>query len=305
MLMLMHVDRAAAKSNKRLSEFPLSWTDDGKAFVIRDRTQLCNAWLPGFFGQAKFSSFTRKLYRWGFRQIKIKLKASQTSKMHFGNEHFQRDDKSLLSHMQSVTAIKNKRQLQRSQDPQLNLVIPSSSVLPDSTMSMVPLLQPQEQLHGLAPYVVPHAFPSVTAPSATQFDMSNTYLQQLLVGAQGPNQFQLAGHFANHESLIPPNTQHQQDLSAQNDYLRQLQQLANATSAQPPMYQMPFQLHAPSMAQMPLQQQPLFAPVQQAQVGDSADQGTNHQQQLLQALQFMLDQSQASDPQNPPSDLPN
>ena len=311
MLMLMHVDRSVAKTNKRPSDLPLAWHDDGKAFVIQDRAELCNSWLPVFFGQAKFSSFTRKLYRWGFRQIKYdsKPKASRTNDMHFGHVHFQRDDKSLLSHMQSDTATKRKRQmLSQETDFDSQSSIPPGSLMPGSTVSMASILQPHEQVLALAPYVAPNGFlPSVAAPSATQVDMSNPYFHQLLADAQGPRLFQLAGHQqANSESLMPPQNQLQQDLTAENEYLRQLQLLANATST----YQNSFQLHAPPMPQFPQMaiQQPLFAPPQQAQAVHPADPSNNHQLQLLQALQFMLDQSQpsqVSDPNNPPDGLPN
>jgi hypothetical protein len=108
MLLLMHVDKENAKNGGRGG--CISWTDDGHAFTVRDRAQFVKTLLPLFFRGAKFSSFTRKLYRWGFRQICIpKGQNNKDREMFFGHEHFQRDDKSLMAHMRSVTAAGTRR----------------------------------------------------------------------------------------------------------------------------------------------------------------------------------------------------
>lgn len=64
MLMLMHMDKIFAKSGKKPDQAPIGWVNNGLAFYIRDKNELVNKWLPIFFRQAKFSSFTRKLYRY-------------------------------------------------------------------------------------------------------------------------------------------------------------------------------------------------------------------------------------------------
>jgi hypothetical protein len=108
MLLLMHVDKENATTGRRGG--CVSWTDDGHAFTVRDRAQFVKTLLPLFFRGAKFSSFTRKLYRWGFRQICIpKGQNNKDREMFFGHEHFQRDDKSLMAHMRSVTAAGTRR----------------------------------------------------------------------------------------------------------------------------------------------------------------------------------------------------
>ncbi len=63
MLMLIHVERVYANQAKKIEEQSIGWSNNGKSFVIRDKDALCKSWIPAFFGQAKFSSFTRKLYR--------------------------------------------------------------------------------------------------------------------------------------------------------------------------------------------------------------------------------------------------
>jgi len=55
----------------------------------------------------KFQSFTRKLYRWGFRQVNRGI--GPDDPIIFGNEHFQRDDEELMVKMRSTTAASNRR----------------------------------------------------------------------------------------------------------------------------------------------------------------------------------------------------
>ena len=90
----------------------LSWTKDGTAFVIKNKKDFLEHVLPLFFHPSnKFPSFTRKLYRWGFRQISHlpgEIPKSRVS-MIFGHEYFQRDDKSLMIHMKSITAAGTRR----------------------------------------------------------------------------------------------------------------------------------------------------------------------------------------------------
>jgi len=52
-------------SDKNLSDV-ISWTPSGKAFEIRKPKQFVADILPEHFKSAKYSSFTRKLHRWGF-----------------------------------------------------------------------------------------------------------------------------------------------------------------------------------------------------------------------------------------------
>ena len=112
MLTLTHVDRERSKSDIPESGESIGWVLDGTAFVVQNIDQLCATWLPLFFGQSKFSSFTRKLYRWGFRKVNVASipngSSYQESALFFGNENFLRSDKSQLSLMKSVTAAKTR-----------------------------------------------------------------------------------------------------------------------------------------------------------------------------------------------------
>jgi len=112
MLTLTHVDRYVAASGADASEQSIGWVLEGHAFVIRDKDRFCAEFAPTFFGQAKFSSFTRKLYRWGFRKVNMAphnvAESADPDSYYFGNEYFQRDNKELLAQMKSVTAAKTR-----------------------------------------------------------------------------------------------------------------------------------------------------------------------------------------------------
>jgi len=68
MLMLMHVDKVHAELGRGMSRACAGWAQDGQVFFIRDKDELDRRWLPLFFQRTKFTSFSRKLYRWGFRR---------------------------------------------------------------------------------------------------------------------------------------------------------------------------------------------------------------------------------------------
>jgi hypothetical protein len=108
MLMLTHLER-----EKQPQRACVSWNRDGRTFVVRDKDAFAGMLLPLFFRQAKFQSFTRKLYRWGFRQISVQQDCDRKDRMMiFGNEYFQRDKKSLMANMKSVTAAGTRRSIE-------------------------------------------------------------------------------------------------------------------------------------------------------------------------------------------------
>jgi HSF-type DNA-binding len=114
-LLLTHVDTERKQTGIPSSGDCIGWVLDGTSFVVQDVDRLCSTWLPMFFGQTKFSSFTRKLYRWGFRKINVASipngNAYANKALFFGNEYFLRSDKSQLTFMRSVTAAKTRRRL--------------------------------------------------------------------------------------------------------------------------------------------------------------------------------------------------
>jgi hypothetical protein len=47
----------------------ICWTHDGLTFVVKKPSLLVSEVLPNYFKEVKYSSFTRKLHRWGFNKI--------------------------------------------------------------------------------------------------------------------------------------------------------------------------------------------------------------------------------------------
>jgi HSF-type DNA-binding len=83
-------------------KFCCAWLPEGKSFVIRNPDEFSRNIVPMFFKPTKFSSFTRKLYRWGFRQINRGI--GPDDPIIFGNEFFDRDNAEIMARMRSITA---------------------------------------------------------------------------------------------------------------------------------------------------------------------------------------------------------
>lgn len=83
-------------------DFCVTWMEDGKSFIIRKPDEFTRNVVPKFFKATKFSSFTRKLYRWGFRQVNRGI--GPDDPIIFGNDHFQKGKAEQMANMRSVTA---------------------------------------------------------------------------------------------------------------------------------------------------------------------------------------------------------
>mmetsp|Transcript_55799 Transcript_55799/g.60386 ORF Transcript_55799/g.60386 Transcript_55799/m.60386 type:complete len:431 (-) Transcript_55799:652-1944(-) len=99
---MMNLMNYATTRVKKDKHFCVSWLPDGKAFVIYDIKDFTNDVVPKFFKASKFCSFTRKLYRWGFRQLNRGIGPDEP--IIFGNEFFQQDHADLMVNMRSITA---------------------------------------------------------------------------------------------------------------------------------------------------------------------------------------------------------
>jgi hypothetical protein len=94
-------------AQKKGENYCVTWLTDGKSFVISNPDEFTRQILPKYFKATKFSSFTRKLYRWGFRQVNRGI--GPDDPIIFGNEYFQRDDAELMAKMRSVTAASTRK----------------------------------------------------------------------------------------------------------------------------------------------------------------------------------------------------
>jgi hypothetical protein len=89
------------------------WSDDGLNIIIRNPHEFVRQVLPKFFkGGVKFTSFQRKLYRWGFRVVTHFWKhvAGGDEVIVYRADLFQRGRPDLLQNMRSMTAQKSKKQ---------------------------------------------------------------------------------------------------------------------------------------------------------------------------------------------------
>jgi hypothetical protein len=104
----MNLMKVSQKEDQKT--FCIAWLPDGKSFVIRYPDEFTRKVLPLQFKATKFSSFTRKLYRWGFRQVNRGI--GPDDPIIFGNEFFQRDELELMSKMKSITAASTRKEEQ-------------------------------------------------------------------------------------------------------------------------------------------------------------------------------------------------
>eukprot|EP00978_Attheya_sp_CCMP212_P030299 scaffold110777_cov51-Attheya_sp.AAC.6 len=91
----------AAISNEDNSNI-ISWLPHGRGFMIYQKTSFANEIMPKFFKQSKFTSFTRKLNRWGFSRVSRGPEAGA-----YYHEHFLKGQPRLLMQMccQSINPV--------------------------------------------------------------------------------------------------------------------------------------------------------------------------------------------------------
>lgn len=184
MLMIMYVERQFARSGRSTEKAPIAFALDGRAFVIRgDREEFVQNWLPQFFPKGKFQSFTRKIYRWEFRQVVLVRDMPQQDRKKrnivFANPYFQRDRKGLMAQMKSVTVEGDRRRQQRvtrgesmslSTHSQGLRLPPDTSTTLESTelnqLSQMRLLQVASAMQAMQP--LPPALPSPSIAAQTQ-----------------------------------------------------------------------------------------------------------------------------------------
>ena len=78
-------------SNKDYADI-ISWLPHGRSFIFHSPERFTESILPHYLKECKFSSFTRKLYRWGFRQVSKGPDAES-----FFHKMFRRDKPNLCS----------------------------------------------------------------------------------------------------------------------------------------------------------------------------------------------------------------
>lgn len=187
MLLLSHVER----TTRHMTDDPcIDWTLDGRAFAVHDKATFVKDLLPSFFPQSKFTSFTRKLYRWGFRQVNLKeemhefrsspkriVGTKQGSRgslpVVFSHESFQRDNKALMVQMRSVTAAGTRRALAAVAIQQHKQIIEAASIAQpgktrDSAHHREGIGCPDNSVQGNQAFVLPSHVEAGSGQTGTQ-----------------------------------------------------------------------------------------------------------------------------------------
>jgi hypothetical protein len=102
MLMMIYIERVSTSAGRKMEQEAIFWALDGTAVVIRDPNALYVKWLWRFFGNVKYESFVRKVYRWRFRKSPPTLYGFPTDCQVFSHPYFCRDQLEQLCKIQSA-----------------------------------------------------------------------------------------------------------------------------------------------------------------------------------------------------------
>lgn len=118
-------DMLNEEAKRVTSNAAISWLSNGCGFIIRHPYLLTQDVLPRYFKHCKFDSFTRKLYRWGFRKNDVPATGSQADgdcgtdmeggfgpvnmTVVFYHKYFCRSNRDLCRKMRSVVAPRKKK----------------------------------------------------------------------------------------------------------------------------------------------------------------------------------------------------
>lgn len=217
----------------------IAWCEDGKSFIIRNPDEFTRHVVPKFFKATKFSSFTRKLYRWGFRQINRGI--GPDDPIIFGNEFFQRDDESLIAKMRSVTAASTRKAEQSRMSVMGGMKRPYDDPFDEDSQKRMlfdQLLQQQKQMNmmtqnqgfygGMNPngsLPLTNALrPSLGLGSMPGNGMNPMGNPNMMMNPQQPNQGGMMMNQMNNMNQYMPPPQHQQPPPPQQQQPQQQQQ---------------------------------------------------------------------------------
>lgn len=133
----------------------ITWLPHGKAFIIYKKKKFAADVLPRYFKQSKFTSFTRKLNRWGFTRV---TRGPETGAYY--HKFFQRDEPRLCMQMSCQNVRLQNEQLALEQQalaattsPSLNPFLLGGSMFPagltGSSMAALSSTLMQQQLQQL------------------------------------------------------------------------------------------------------------------------------------------------------------
>ncbi len=106
--MIVFVERASSSAGRRMEQEAIHWAANGTAVVVRDPEELYLTWLRRFFGNLKYDSFIRKVYRWGFRKSPPNTCDLPQNCHVFSHPYFCRDQLDQLCEMKSTPVIRSR-----------------------------------------------------------------------------------------------------------------------------------------------------------------------------------------------------
>jgi hypothetical protein len=109
MLMMTYIERVCTGAGRKMEQEAIFWALNGTAVVIRDPNDLYVKWLWRFFGNVKYESFVRKMYRWRFRKSPPTLYGFPIDCQMFSHPNFSRDQPEQLCEIKSASKATTKR----------------------------------------------------------------------------------------------------------------------------------------------------------------------------------------------------
>jgi HSF-type DNA-binding len=229
----------------------ISWLPHGKGFMILKKKKFASEILPKYFKQSKFTSFTRKLNRWGFTRV---TRGPETGAYY--HKCFQKDDPSLCLQMSCQTNNVTKNQQQQQQQHLFQFPRTSLSTLP-STSDLFNGNQ-QDMFHQMNPLLnaataTDHLASSMTNanratgvmnggrwdlmesqnPNWMHQQLQQLQMQQLQLQQLHMQQLQAAEMFRQQQTVLAK--QHSQPLVGLPSLASQLQQLTSPLQSTTPM----------------------------------------------------------------------
>ncbi|GAX26820.1 hypothetical protein FisN_9Lu100 [Fistulifera solaris] len=113
--MIVFVERTSSSAGRKMEQEAIHWAANGTAVVVRDPDKLYLTWLRRFFGNLKYDSFIRKVYRWGFRKSPPNTCDLQHNCHVFSHPYFCRDQLDLLYEMKSTPVIRSRSKMKKAE----------------------------------------------------------------------------------------------------------------------------------------------------------------------------------------------
>ena len=221
-------------------DFCIAWCEDGRSFVIRNCDEFTRTIVPNYFKPTKFSSFTRKLYRWGFRQINRGL--GPEDPVIFGCAHFQRDAPEEMAHMRSMTAAAARKDTGMV-DPMMTMMMQQQQPMQQQQQIMQQHAGNKRSFDDSMYDQEEQALQKRLLLSKLLQQQTMMQQQQSMFGNVNPNSA-LAMASMQHQQQNGNNQGYQQPLHQQNSYQQQFQQYQDSAALKPYPF-MPQQQHSP------------------------------------------------------------